>query len=126
MKTIKRIFLIMPVLFLVLTCTKEEDSAKFILSISVTPLEGGSVSPDGGVFEEGTVVALQATPANGYLFKEWAGDLQNTDNPVMVTMGSDMNLTSVFVKSDIDGDGVTDDLDNCPDTPEGEQVNEQG
>ena len=126
MKTLKRIFLIIPALFLLLTCAKDEDPEKFILSVSVTPLDGGSVSPDGGVFQEGTVVTLRATPANGYLFREWAGDLQNTDNPIIVTMGADMNVTVVFVKSDGDNDGVTDDIDACPGTPPGEAVDATG
>ena len=82
MKLLKRTFLIIPVLFLILTCTKDDDPENFILSISITPEVGGTVSPDGGVFEEGTVVILRGTPAAGYVFKEWAADLQSTENPV--------------------------------------------
>ena len=76
MKLLKRIFLILPVLFLVLTCSDDDDPEKFILSVTITPEEGGSVSPDGGTFDDGTVITLTATPAEGYVFKEWMGDLK--------------------------------------------------
>ena len=126
MTLIKRIFLILPVVFLMLSCTKDEDPEKFILSVTITPEEGGAVSPDGGVFEEDTFVTLTASAATGYVFKEWTGDLQSAENPMTVSMESDMNITLVFVKSDADEDGVTDDMDVCPNTPQGAEVNEQG
>ena len=121
MKLLKRILLILPVLFLVLTCTDDDDEVEtFILSVTITPEDGGSVSPDGGTFEDGTEVTLTGTPSEGYSFKEWAGDLSSTENPVSVSMDSDMNVTLVFVESDGDNDGVADDVDQCLNTPEGE------
>ena len=126
MTLFKRVLLILPALFFILTCTKDEAPEKFILSVTISPEEGGTVSPEGGVFAEGTSLTLTATPATGYVFKEWTGDLQSTQNPVSASMDADMNVTLVFVRSDTDGDGVTDDIDICPNTPEGEAVNEQG
>ena len=126
MKRFKRLLLILPVVFLMLTCAKDEDPEKFILSVTITPEEGGTVSPDGGVFDEGTSITLTATAATGYVFKEWMGDLQSTVNPVSASMDADMNITLVFVQSDADGDGVADDADTCPDTPEGEDVDSNG
>ncbi len=126
MKLLKRIFLILPVLFLVLTCSDDDDPEKFILSVTITPEEGGSVSPDGGTFEDGTVITLTATPSEGYIFREWMGDLESTENPVSASMDNDMNITLVFVKSDEDNDGVSDDVDQCLNTPPGEDVDETG
>ncbi|MFZ9011494.1 MAG: InlB B-repeat-containing protein, partial [Anaerohalosphaeraceae bacterium] len=126
MRLLKRVLLILPVLFLVLTCSDDDDPEKFILSVTITPEEGGSVSPDGGTFEDGTAITLTATPSEGYIFKEWMGDLQSTENPVSASMDRDMNVTLVFVKSDGDNDGVFDDVDDCPNTPEGEEVDENG
>ena len=82
MKLLKRILLIISVLFLVLTCSDDNAPEKFILSVTITPEEGGSVSPDGGAFDDGTVITLTATPSEGYVFKEWMGDLKSTENPV--------------------------------------------
>ena len=126
MRLLKRILLIFPVLFLVLNCSDDDDPEMFNLSVTITPEDGGSVSPDGGTFEEGTTLTLTGTPSEGYVFKEWTGDLQSTNNPVSVSMEADMNVSLVFIKSDADEDGVTDDMDTCPDTPSGEQVDENG
>lgn len=126
MKLFKRILLILPVLFLVLTCSKDDDPEEFILSVTIIPEEGGSVSPDGGVYDDGATVTLTGTPSEGYVFKQWMGDLMSNENPVSVSMDSDMTVTLVFVKSDGDNDGVSDDVDQCLDTPEGEEVDEQG
>ena len=126
MRLLKRILLILPVLFLVLTCSKDDDPEMFILSVTITPEDGGSVSPDGGTFDDGAVITLTATPAEGYVFKEWMGDLESSENPVSASMDTDMNITLVFVKSDGDNDGVPDDIDDCMDTPEGEDVDANG
>ena len=126
MKLLKRILLVLPVLFLTLTCSDDDEPEKFILSVTITPDEGGTVSPDGGTFEDGTEVTLTGTPSEGYIFKEWMGDLKSTENPVSVSMDTDMSITLVFVKSDEDNDGVFDDVDQCLNTPEGEEVNEEG
>jgi len=126
MRILKRILLILPVLFLVLTCSDDDDPEMFILSVTITPEEGGSVSPDGGKFKDGTSITLTATPSEGYVFKEWTGDLASTENPVSASMDRDMDVTLVFVKSDGDNDGVTDDIDQCLNTPEGEEVDENG
>ena len=126
MKLLKRILLILPVLFLVLTCSKDDDPEMFILSVTITPEDGGSVSPDGGTFDDGALITLTATPAEGYVFKEWMGDLESSENPVSASMDTDMNITLVFVKSDGDNDGVPDDIDDCLNTPEGEDVDANG
>ena len=118
--------LVLPVLFLVLTCSDDDDPETFLLSVTITPEDGGTVSPDGGTFDDGTDVTLTATPSEGYVFKEWTGDLTSTENPVSVSMNSDMNITLVFVATDGDDDGVSDDMDSCPNTPEGEEVDENG
>ena len=127
MKLIKRILFIIPVLFLVLTCSDDNNEPeKFILSVTINPEDGGSVSPDGGVFVDGSMITLTGTPSEGYVFKEWMGDLNETENPVAVSMDSDMNVILVFIKSDGDNDGVPDDEDQCLNSPPGEQVDENG
>lgn len=66
------------------------------LTTAVTPEAAGSVEPIGGTYNAGTVVALTATPAAGYEFVEWTGDVTGTDNPINVTMDSDKSVTAVF------------------------------
>lgn len=126
MKLLNKLLLALSVLMLILTCTNDNNPEKFILSVTITPEDGGSVSPEGGTFDEGTVVTLTGVPSEGYVFKEWTGDLKSTNNPVSVTMISDMAITLVFVKSDGDNDGVPDIVDECPNSPAGEEVDETG
>ena len=85
-----------------------------------------SVSPNGGQFDENKIVSFTVTPSQNYVFKNWSGSDTSSDNPLLLLVNSNKTLTVNFEKKDTDGDGVTDDIDQCPDTPNGEQVNETG
>jgi PKD repeat protein len=71
---------------------------QYILTISVDPPEGGSVTldPAGGVYDEGTEVTVTAVPALGYEFSHWSGDASGSDNPITVIMDSDKAVTANF------------------------------
>ena len=71
-------------------------------------------------------VRLTATASTGWEFSEWTGDVTGTDNPITIEIDGAKSVTAVFTKKDTDGDGVPDLDDICPDTPEGEEVNENG
>ncbi|MGM0546127.1 MAG: BspA family leucine-rich repeat surface protein [Bacteroidota bacterium] len=51
-------------------------------------------------YEDGTVVELTASPAEGYRFVEWTGDVEETDNPAQVTVDDPKEVTAVFEKKD--------------------------
>jgi hypothetical protein len=53
-------------------------------------------NPDALTYDNGTVVALTATPATGYHFVNWTGDVTSTDNPVTVTMNANKAVTANF------------------------------
>ena len=117
----------------VITCAKDGDGdstddqiIRYGLTVSVNPAGSGTASPSSGTYKEGTVLSLQATASTGYVFKEWTGAVQSADNPMSITMNSNMNLTANFELLDSDGDGVADLDDDCPDTPPGENVDENG
>jgi photosystem II stability/assembly factor-like uncharacterized protein len=68
-------------------------------NLSVTALNGDvTLTPAGGVYEENTVVTLNATPNSGYEFKDWSGSISGTSNPVDVTMDGDKSITANFVE----------------------------
>ena len=123
-------------LLLLLTCAKEEDIIpsvinslevnKFNVSISLNPSNGGSVSPIGGQFKEGASVTFTVTPSQNYLFSSWSGSESSTNNPLTIVIDSNKTLTINFEKKDTDGDGITDDIDECPGTNEGYQVGDNG
>lgn len=74
---------------------------QFALTVSVSPSNGGGVAraPDRPSYEPGTVVTLTATPAAGYVFTRWAGDIAGTDNPASVTMTASRAVSAVFTST---------------------------
>ncbi len=72
------------------------QTTTYSLTTSVTPEEAGSINPSSGVFDEMTVVSIEATAESGFAFREWDGDAGGSDNPLAVTMNSDKNITAHF------------------------------
>ena len=71
----------------------------YILTVNVTGSGTVTKSPDQSVYDYGTQVTLTATPATGYHFLNWTGDVPSgheTDNPLTVTMDSDKTITANF------------------------------
>lgn len=73
-----------------------EDDDADELNVAV---EGqGSVEPAAGTFACGEQVALTATPADGWVFSGWTGDLVDSANPGTVTVDGATSVTAVFVE----------------------------
>jgi hypothetical protein len=68
------------------------------ISTEANPLAWGSVHPAAGAYPVGELLSVEAIPAPYYVFEEWSGDLAGTDNPVSVVVGSNMNITAIFVE----------------------------
>jgi uncharacterized repeat protein (TIGR02543 family) len=70
--------------------------------------ENGSVS-GAGTFVLGTTALIAGSPAPGYLFSGWTGDVNGTDNPLSVLMDSNKSITATFGQdtNDDDDDGFT-------------------
>ena len=64
-------------------------------SISVTASNGGTVSTEGGDFEEGTAVTITATANEGYRFTGWEGS-DSTSESLTVTLNSDQTYQALF------------------------------
>jgi uncharacterized repeat protein (TIGR02543 family) len=71
----------------------------YILTTAVSPAEGGSVSPSGGTYDEGTEVTLTAIPATGYIFDQWSGDVSGNVTSANVTMNVNKSATANFILS---------------------------
>ena len=101
---------------------------KYDLNITIegegTVTEEVVVQP--GQYDYETQVKLTATPSVGWEFSAWSGDMESTDNPLVISIEGFQNINAVFVNIDSDGDGINDDIDECPDTPSGEEVDESG
>jgi YD repeat-containing protein len=80
-----------------------EGPIMYTLSISTVDLYGPDVantvtlSPSGGVYEDGTVVTLTPVSANWtWPFLNWSGDLSGSANPTTITMDEDKSVTATF------------------------------
>ena len=73
--------------------TPEPEVAQFTLT--VTAGEGGTVSTEGGTYDEGTEITVTATPEEGYEFVGWEGS-SSTDNNLTLTVNSNESLNAVF------------------------------
>ena len=71
----------------------------FTLTVNTTGSGAVTVNPSGGVYNPGTVVTLTATPALGFQFSGWSGDLSSSDNPAAITMTGNKTVTAVFIPS---------------------------
>jgi len=66
------------------------------LNVSIDPPEAGLVEPSRGDFRSGTVVTIQAMPAEGWRFDSWSGDVSGSDRTTNVHMDGDMDITAHF------------------------------
>ena len=74
------------------TCT----DAVTTYTLAATLVGSGTVSPANGSFNYGTTQTLTATPATGYVFTGWSGDVISTTNPLSVVMTSNKSITATF------------------------------
>ncbi len=84
----------------------------FTLTTSVTPVEGGAISPAQGSFDEREAISLQATANEGWVFTGWQGDVVSTANPLNLSMTQNFTMIGSFEKRmhaltvDVEGDGT--------------------
>ena len=96
MKKLKFLFLLI-IIFLG-SCQEDppDPIIKYNLVTNVIPIEGGTINPSSGSFEEGTQINIMATSSTDYFFSGWSGSLESKDNPISLVMNSDKSLTAIF------------------------------
>ena len=81
----------------VVATPEPEPPAPTQYTLTVTAGEGGTVSTEGGTYDEGTEVTITATPDEGYIFIGW-NELDTEELEVTLNLNSDKSLTAVFEK----------------------------
>ena len=74
------------------------------LTMAVDPAGGGTTTPASGshTINENSVVNISATPASGYVFDHWTGDVANPSSAsTTVTMDGNKTVTAHFVLSSV-------------------------
>jgi polygalacturonase len=65
-------------------------------TLTITTVGQGSVTPGTGTYTCGSVLSLQATAANGYVFSGFSGDFTSTANPASFELDQNTNITATF------------------------------
>ncbi|HYG98421.1 MAG TPA: DUF6055 domain-containing protein [Terriglobales bacterium] len=67
-------------------------------SVTVNVVGSGTVtkSPSADAYASGSSVTLTASPASGYVFSGWSGDLTGSTNPATVTINANKTVTATF------------------------------
>jgi len=77
-------------------------TTQYYLNIVASPDEGGTVSPSGGWYDEGTIASIKATSEPGYRFDGWIGSgngsYSGTEEAPTIHIYGPINQTAVFVK----------------------------
>jgi uncharacterized repeat protein (TIGR02543 family) len=69
-----------------------------VLNVNITG--NGTVSRnDTGPYTYGSAVQLTAVPDSGWIFQQWTGDLNGSQNPATIIMAGNKSVTAVFVQS---------------------------
>jgi beta-lactamase superfamily II metal-dependent hydrolase len=70
--------------------------ATFDLTIGINGQ--GTTSPSAGTYEygSGSQVTITASPASGWEFDHWSGDVSGTSSTIVITMDSDKDVTAYF------------------------------
>jgi hypothetical protein len=71
----------------------EPVSVEYTLSVSST--EGGTVSSEGGTYDEGAEVTITATANEGYAFIGWDG-IDSTNETLTITLNSNLSIEPIF------------------------------
>jgi len=79
--------------------TESADSETTVVkyTLTVTSDDGGSVSSNGGSYDEGTSLTITASPDEGYEFTGWAGS-DETSSSLTLSLNSDTTITANFQK----------------------------
>lgn len=72
----------------------------YVLEATVSPGEGGTITPSSGEFDDGETVLFRAEPEGGYLFVRWGGDMSGSNNPDSLTFDSDKKIEAVFIRKE--------------------------
>lgn len=62
-----------------------------------TTVEGKGLISGGGKYAQGAKVSIVATPASGYEFSHWSGDVVGVDAEALVIMDSAKKVTATFI-----------------------------
>jgi competence protein ComEC len=86
-------------------CSSSSDTARD-LTINVNGQGTTNPSPGAHTYDDGTQVTITASPASGWEFDHWGGDVSGTSLTIVITMDSNKNVTAYFQQGTYPGSNV--------------------
>ena len=85
---------------LIYSCSTDEEPVAPVVqtpqySLTVTAGEGGTVSTEGGTYDEGTEVTITASANEGFIFNGWEGN-NTPEKSLTISLNSNIVLTANF------------------------------
>ncbi|MBD3377678.1 T9SS type A sorting domain-containing protein [candidate division KSB1 bacterium] len=76
----------------------DEDDLPRILTVTLEGYGTGEVliDPPGDIYEAGTAVTLTAVPDTGHMFVGWEGDIESTEDSIIVIMDKSITIRAHF------------------------------
>ena len=78
-----------------ITQSPQEDTSPVQYTLSISAGEGGTVSNQGGTYDEGTQVTVTANPNEGYQFVSWQGN-NSTNETLTITVNSNQTIQALL------------------------------
>ena len=67
-------------------------------TLTTAAIGSGTVSPASNTYPATTAVLITATPAAGWQFYRWDGDVSGSSNPVTIVMNANKTVTAIFTE----------------------------
>lgn len=97
--------LVMPYVFLFGCKDDEADEVRVVYTLKTSVNGQGEVDPSEGTYDKGEAISIKATANSGWTFESWAGDAEGSENPLNITMNSEMSIIANFKEIPGDGEG---------------------
>lgn len=75
---------------------EEPNETTYSLAINIQGEGSVNINPEQEEYEEGTIMALTASPTNFWEFLEWSGDLSSSQTSIGIIMDSYKDVTALF------------------------------
>ncbi len=84
-----------------LSCDKDDIQTTVQYTLTVSASEGGTISTEGGTYDEGTELTITATPSEGYFFAGWEGN-DSTSESLIISLNSNQTFQALFELNPLD------------------------
>ena len=122
----KKLVLFFLVIFLVSCEDNFNKRNKYLITIRNIPDGSGSTILKSGFYDKNSELSIEAIPTDDYTFLEWTGSISGSTNPKKFILNNNFEVNANYSFNDEDGDGISDRLDQCPETNEQNHVDENG